>query len=1064
MRKREVERQLLARAGSTRKSALNLDTRRAFDGPSKGHRVVLDIQACQTEYSGTRGIGRYSRSFAEALVASRDGFDFVVCLNELFVDSANALAHEFESLVGADRVVRYAATSPHAPWSATVPDAGRMAGEWIAQYAWTAQKPDLIHISSIFEGLHGQAVVPGVLGLPRTTVVSATAYDLIPLLFADPYLDDERTRKWYQGRIDCLKKCDVLLAISEATRRDVIEHLNFPADRVVAIHGAADARFHPGDVSPERKRQLLGSLDLSKPFIMYTGGIDHRKNVEAIIRAFGLLPPPLRETHQLAIVCSVIESDRVRLQQLTKSCRLPARSVVLTGFVADDDLVDLYRCCDLFVFPSKYEGFGLPVLEAMSCGAPTIAANASSLPEIVGWNDALFSIDTDEHIAEALAHALADGDFRQTLRSHSIERAKLFSWQLTAERAQGAWSEAIARKTERIVVDVPAFKPRLAIVSPLLPERSGIADFVTELLPPLTQHFDIDLFASEKADADRYRAMGFAVQPWQSLPGMWLNYDAGVLYQFGNSEYHFHMLALLQSCPGAVLMHDAFLSGLMAYAEFGQPRIDGFFRDMLAYSHTDDALRQFAADGLGDAIERYPMCRWVADHATGVIVTSEHARQLLVAAGQVDGARCQVVPHQRSVQAISADERRRARRELSIPESTLLVCSFGIAAERKLSIELADAWSRVGIAGAGRLVFVGAAEGAYGDALRQSAGRSEETAKIEVTGYVSNEEFQRYLRAADIVVQLRKGSRGEASGAALYAMASGTPLLTSRHGSLAEIPDSACVHVDDPIDISQLAALLAELAANPDKRTSIGQRGQSWIREACSPRDIANALAAEITRFNDPAIVHRRMNLAARLLTYSQTIPEVSRRDWRVDVESRAARCEPARVESKPAESISRALIGVLPASSIVQMDPANQSGKLARGDTLTLLADDPRLMTMCGVKAGGVLETTGRQGMLLYGPYVEVDPGRYRLRVYGTNTANAEDRKATLEVVSKAGRRNLALCEIDATVIAPSASGLLARLDFDADEYISDLEFRINVPEETNMTVESVDLVAMSY
>jgi glycosyltransferase involved in cell wall biosynthesis len=840
----------------------------------------------------------------------------------------------------------------------------------------------------------------------------------------------------------------------------VIDRLDFPADRIVTIEGAADPRFHAGPVSDERKRELLGPLGLSKPYIMYTGGIDHRKNVEGTIRAFGLLPPEIRRIHQFAVVCNVDESDRIRLQRLVKSCGLPRESVVLTGFVPDDDLVDLYRCCELSVFPSKYEGFGLPVLEAMSCGAPTIAANASSLPEVVGRRDALFSADSDGEIAAAIAHALSDKDFRSSLRAHALERSRMYSWQRVADRANDAWCDALARKSEHVAVAMSASRPRLAIVTPLLPERSGIADFITELLPPLAEYFRIDLFGCEDADADRYRAMGFDVHPWQTLPATWLNYERGVLYQFGNSRFHVHMLALLQVCPGAVFLHDAYLSGLMAYMELGPPRIHGFFGNMLAYSHSAGAVARYRSKGFEDAIESNPMSRWVADHASGVIVTSRHARNLLLGGGEIDGVRCRVVQHQRSVRATTSSDRARARELLGIPLSTVLVCSLGHVHTRKQSVELVDAWSSRRIHASARLVFVGDAGGDYGDTLGRAITDSARSAEIDVTGYVSEETFQLYIQAADIVVQLRKGSRGEASGAALYAMARGVPLVASRHGSLAEIPDHACVHVDDPLDTAQLADVLADLAANPDKRTAVGRRGQDWIREACDPKSVARQIACAVASFNDPAIVHRRANLKAKAMSFCNTIASPMQGEWLNDVEAGADSAEPHHPNADLAQTLSEALRGVVAAPSS-QMARKPRFQMPAAGETLTLLVDDPRFLTACGARSGALLETTGSAGVLLYGPYIGAAPGRYRVRVYGNRRAGVDTTVARLEIVSSAGRHVLASCEIAGGTTAREGS-VIARLDFATDEQVEDLEVRIHVSSEVDMAVESVDLVTL--
>jgi glycosyltransferase involved in cell wall biosynthesis len=1024
-------------------------------------RAVVDLQACQTRTSRTRGIGRYSRSFALGLAGSTETFDLSICLNSAFPDSTEELSRQFEPLVGEDNVVRYDASRPPARWTATALDAGRVRGEWVAQYAWIARQPDLIHISSIFEGLDEDSAVPELLGLPQTTVVSATVYDLIPLLLAETYLRDRIVRDGYLSRVDRLTRCDLLLAISEATRRDVATQLGFPADRIATIHAAVDGRFRPGTVTDERRHELLGRLKLTKPFVMYTGGIDHRKNVEATIRAFGLLPDHMRAQRQLAIICSISAHDRERLERLIRSCRLPHDSVVLTGYVSDNDLLDLYRCCELFVFPSRYEGFGLPVLEAMSSGAPTIVANASSLPEIVARADALFSIDSDERIAEALARVLGDVDFLDELRRHGLERAALYSWKHVADRAREAWTEALSRKREAIAIGVRT-KPRLAIVSPLLPERSGIADFVTEFLPYLAEHFRIDLFVSQEADARKYASMGFGVRAWQSLPATWSDYDAGVLYQFGNSEFHAHMLALLEICPGTVLLHDAYLSGLIAFVAFERLRTPRFFYDMLAYAHGPEAMADAQRLGIDDAIERRPIVRWIADRATGMFVTSAHAKELLEHDRQLGCTRCSVLRHPRAVRIVTAVDRARARDRLGIPQSAYIVCSLGYVSDRKRSIELIEAWAGLKCDSAARLVFVGETDSGYGESFRRAVARSTKASDISVTGYVSDDDFLAYVTAADVVVQLRKSSRGEASGAALHAMAHGVPLVASRHGSLAEIPDAACMHVADPLDAEELVAVLARLAAEPDTRAALGRRGQDWVRAACDPAAIARAIAADLASFNDIAIAHRDTSLAARADAFSMILPEGRRLSWVKDLRARTAEVDPRLQANTVAASISRA-VARLRSSSVASGDEVDAPPVFGKDKgTLSILADDPRLHTNCGSRNATAIVTSGRDGFLVYGPYLAIAPGRYRVRVFGTQTPGAANGSATLEIACDGGKRRLAACAISGASDVHRDAGMIVRLDFSADRGVPDLEVRIMVSSETRMAVESIDLVGI--
>jgi glycosyltransferase involved in cell wall biosynthesis len=133
----------------------------------------------------------------------------------------------------------------------------------------------------------------------------------------------------------------------------------------------------------------------------------------------------------------VSDSDRIRLRVLAKQYGIDGR-LVLTGHVPDDDLVALFAGCELFVFPSIHEGFGLPALEAMACGAPTIGSRLTSVPEVIGRSDALFDpLDTRE-IMELMRSALVDKGFRESLRAHAVVQAGKFSWQVTAQRALAA--------------------------------------------------------------------------------------------------------------------------------------------------------------------------------------------------------------------------------------------------------------------------------------------------------------------------------------------------------------------------------------------------------------------------------------------------------------------------------------------------------------------------------------------------------------------------------------------------------------------------------------------------
>jgi len=318
---------------------------------------------------------------------------------------------------------------------------------------------DVVHVSSLFEGFPDNAVTS--VGESTAQVPTAvTIYDLIPLVHREHYLGHDPSTpisQYYFRKLEYVRRANLILAISEATRQELIEWLELSPSTVVNISTAADPMFRPYATGEIDESSLRARIGVHRPFVMYTGGPDRRKNIDGLIKAWALLPPALRASHQLAVVCRLSDGHAASLRALASACGLAPDELVLPGFVSDEDLVGLYNLARVFVFPSWHEGFGLPVLEAMKCGAAVIAANTSSLPEVVGRADALFDPMRPASIAGALERTLTDESFRTSLQTHGIERALLFSWRATAQRALDAF-EAVGRR--RVSTPEPACSAR----------------------------------------------------------------------------------------------------------------------------------------------------------------------------------------------------------------------------------------------------------------------------------------------------------------------------------------------------------------------------------------------------------------------------------------------------------------------------------------------------------------------------------------------------------------------------------------------------------------------------
>jgi len=400
-------------------------------------RIVIDMQGAQTE-SHFRGIGRYTMAFAQAVARHRGEHEIVLALSGLFPETIEPIRAAFDGLLPQENIRVW-----HAPGPVREEEPGnearREAAEIIREAFLASLQPDLIHICSLFEGYVDDAVT-SIGRFDTVTPVSVTLYDLIPFLNPEQYLKpNPRYEQYYRRKIEYLQRAAIGLSISEFSRKEAIDALDIKGDKIVNVSTAIDSHFHSRSIDDASASELRAKFAIVRPFVLYTGGADKRKNLPRLIQAYASLPASLRARHQLVLAGKMPEGDVAGLRHIAATVGLKDGELVFTGYVTDEELVQLYSLCELYVFPSWHEGFGLPTLEAMACGAPVISANTSSLPEVVGLEDAIFDPFNVAAIAEKMAQALQDEKFRNTLREHGLQQVKKFSWDETARRAIAAW-------------------------------------------------------------------------------------------------------------------------------------------------------------------------------------------------------------------------------------------------------------------------------------------------------------------------------------------------------------------------------------------------------------------------------------------------------------------------------------------------------------------------------------------------------------------------------------------------------------------------------------------------
>jgi glycosyltransferase involved in cell wall biosynthesis len=281
---------------------------------------------------------------------------------------------------------------------------------------------------------HGPVnVVPR--GLPCPSIV--TVHDLAFLRYPATVPKGRYRYLSFETR-SSVKRAAKVIAVSEATKRDIVELLKIDPGKIEVVPLGVDARFRPA--SAREQAEFDARYRIDKPFLLTVGNLEPRKNLPRLLEAFAMVAPSI--AHDLIMIGSEgwLTGE---LRETLARLRLDGR-VKMTGFMDDADLPRWYAAADLFVFPSLYEGFGLPVIEAMACGTPVLASATSSLPEVAGDAAVLFDPLRIDAIADAIVQLSGDATRKAELAGNGIVRAAEFTWTATAERTINVYREAAA--------------------------------------------------------------------------------------------------------------------------------------------------------------------------------------------------------------------------------------------------------------------------------------------------------------------------------------------------------------------------------------------------------------------------------------------------------------------------------------------------------------------------------------------------------------------------------------------------------------------------------------------
>jgi glycosyltransferase involved in cell wall biosynthesis len=751
--------------------------------------VIFDVRCAQTSELRDRGIGRHALSLV------RNAREFVGAQYDtrLVALTDNSLAPLTANL-------------------ATLFDEVRPNG-----YTGVFSRPSwFVELSPM---THDPLFVARLVDHPQI-LTAAVVYDFIPDAEPDRYLPDPATRLDYALSNYWLSRFDLFWAISHTTARELQTRFYVP-DARIAVTGAS-INIDLGDLNREDRHSAPSK------HVLVAGGAEQRKNVECAIRAHarssfldGLRIPLVIPGRYPERWCNDFRS-------LHREAGGTPELLILPGYVSGEELLKLYQQSYCVVVPSRFEGFSLPVVEAMAAGTPVIASHIPAHEELISSVDLLFPPDDDGKVAALIERFVCDAAFRE-----AIVRGQEGVWPPfvgrevsgTAWRTIMAKAEAESWRPPAAVVH-RASRPKVAVMTPLPPDRTGVAYFTAPFLAELGKHVDLHIFTETQCPSPTPAAA--SVRPLVVLPSLSARFDR-VLGVMGNSRFHLAIFETLVRYGGACVMHDARLLGM--YCLIGRDRV-----------------RRVAEAELGRVLDPSEIEVWVEDESkleTLFLIELIHACEPMFfhskeTAQLVDeryGKSTVPLPfpgyRQWSTAQLGEEARHKARAELGIEPGEIAIMTFGFAHRTKgpkemiLAIELLRSWKIPA-----SLYFVGEVVDDQVRSLNNLCREIGVTPYINfVDQFVSEELYRSYLLAADFGIQLRTHGFGGLSGALADCIGVGLPTVANENLCRAiDAPPYVAAVSDHPSPVVLAKAIAEMVGAGRHFHRSESER-QQYLRD-----------------------------------------------------------------------------------------------------------------------------------------------------------------------------------------------------------------------------------------
>ncbi len=741
-------------------------------------KIIIDATPLKTE-SIRRGVGKYTRSLLRFIIKNGSEHSFYL------FNLPKEYVHEFS-------------------FNNVLFDTKTPSEDFINKF-------DFFLITSLFECTEKLNLNIDIITCKKGLIF----FDLIPVLFWEEYIDKltDKMKEEYFERLQLVSVFDIIFSISETTKNDLINILEIPGSRIQTIYAGIEESFFNWPKSQKSFNTLKKKFNIFQPYIMSTPGIDFRKNILGIIEGYANLPRQSQEKYQMIIVCHIPREIQRNLMELWLSLGLKKEKLILTDYISQEELITLYDYAEVFLFPSLYEGFGLPLAEAMSRGCPVITAKNSSLIEVCESSAIYIDDPLDyQNIGDMLFEVLSNKVLMKKMSELGKNQALKFNWDKV--------SLFFLKKVEELLINDTIMreekKYKIAFFGPLKPQNTGIADYSENLISYLENYYQIDFFIDDGyIPANEQLIRQNRIFHHKKFSLMVEDYDC-IMYQLGNSTFHTYMLEYMLNYPGLLVIHDCTIHGLLYYLYTQNKTLKSKYLcevfenyGYLDYKKFKDTIESGLHPDLYDL--NYNFLKKYIDKNYVTLVNSDYMKTILEK--QITFADIRVVPFS------FPEKQRTGNRTICADDiqGQFIISSFGRITKTKRIDVVLKAFSQLLKRNPNlniQLLLVGEIFDDVHEEIFSLIINEKLEDHIVCTGFIEETDFDKYYDMTDICINLRYPSTGGMSATFLKSLMKGIPTIVTNIPPYSDFPDDCVVKVNVNNDEAEYIADVIEKLIN----------------------------------------------------------------------------------------------------------------------------------------------------------------------------------------------------------------------------------------------------------